>query len=287
MVSHDINRQKNGFLLMSQMSLGLVLGAAVIAPMSLQAAVWSVEELAVVDLVNQQRSYHELDPVYTNEALHDSAQRHSQSMADYNYFEHVTLAGPNTGERPGERIQDSGYDVNTWGENIAAGQGANGSSRAGYLDAAHEVMYGTDDFEQINNYFTAQFDVTATGWEDLGDGISTDNWNDWYGEIGSGWMGSEGHRNNILNSSFTHLGVGYVWDDSDANISAENFIMTNPNIWAGGEFPYPLYTYWTQHFASGELVSEPAPVPLPAVVWLMGSGLIGMMWVGRKPLKAA
>jgi uncharacterized protein YkwD len=287
MVSHDKNRQKKGLSFITQVSLGLVLGAAVMAPMSLQAAVWLPEELAVVDLVNQQRSYHNLDPVYINEALHDSALRHSQSMADYNYFEHVTLAGPYAGETPYQRIRDSGYDVNFWGENIAAGQGSNGSIRAGYLDAAHEVMYGTDDFDQINNYFTAQFNVSATDWDDLGEGITTDNWNEWYGEVGSGWMGSRGHRNNILSDNFTHLGVGYVWDESDANISADNFIMTNPEIWAGGEFPYPLYTYWTQHFASGELVAEPAPVPLPAVVWLMGSGLIGMMWVGRKPLKTA
>ncbi|MEJ2619986.1 MAG: CAP domain-containing protein [Candidatus Thiodiazotropha sp.] len=255
--------------------------------MSLQAAVWSAEELVVVDLVNQQRSYFGLDPVYMNDDLHTSAQRQSQSMADYNYFDHVTLAGPYTGEKPGERIRDSGYDVNSWGENIAAGQGANSGIQAGYLDAAHEVMYGTDNFAEINSYFTSNFNVSATDWGDLGEGITTENWNDWYGVVGSGWMGSEGHRNNILNGGFTHLGVGYVWDESDANISAENFIMTNPDIWPDGEFPYPLYSYWTQHFASGELVAEPAPVPLPAVVWLMGSGLIGMMWVGRKPLKEA
>jgi uncharacterized protein YkwD len=286
MVSHDINQQKNGFSFIPKMSL--VLGTVVIVPMSLQAAVWSPEELAVVDLVNQQRSYHNLNPVHINEELHDSAQRHSQSMAEYNYFGHVTLAGPYTGESPGQRIRDSGYDVNAWGENIAAGQGANGGIRAGHLDAAHEVMYGTDEFDEINNYFTSHFDVSATGWDDLGEGITSDAWDDWFSQAGSGWMGSKGHRNNILNGTFTHLGVGYVWDESDANISADNFIMTNPNIWPDGEFPYPLYSYWTQHFASGELVVDPAlVVPLPAVVWLMGSGLIGMMWVGRKPLKAA
>jgi uncharacterized protein YkwD len=287
MISHEKNQLIRGFSFIPRVSLGLVLGAGLVAPMSLQAATWISEELLVVELVNQQRSYHNLEPIYANQQLHDSALRNSQSMADYNYFDHVTLAGPYTGETPSQRIRDSGYNVNYWGENIAAGQGAYQGNRSGDVDAAHEVMYGTDDFDEINNFFAANSGVSATGWDDLGDGISVDDWDDWYGEVGSGWMGSEGHRNNILSSNFTHLGPGYVWDESAVDISAENFIMTNPAIWSGGEFPYPLYSYWTQHFASGEPVVDPSPVPIPAVFWLMGSGLIGMMWAGRKPAETA
>ena len=33
-------------------------------------------------------------------------------------------------------------------------------------------------------------------------------------EVVNGWMNSAGHRANILNSSFTHIGVGYVKDGS-------------------------------------------------------------------------
>lgn len=37
-----------------------------------------------------------------------------------------------------------------------------------------------------------------------------------------GWMNSSGHRANILNSSFTHIGVGYV---KDGNYWTQMFIM--------------------------------------------------------------
>jgi uncharacterized protein YkwD len=37
----------------------------------------------------------------------------------------------------------------------------------------------------------------------------------------NGWMNSEGHRKNILNSSFTEIGVGYV---SNGNYWTQMFI---------------------------------------------------------------
>lgn len=40
-------------------------------------------------------------------------------------------------------------------------------------------------------------------------------------EVVNAWMNSEGHRANILNSSFTHIGVGYV---SNGNIWTQQFI---------------------------------------------------------------
>jgi uncharacterized protein YkwD len=66
------------------------------------------------------------------------------------------------GSDMGSRVQDTGYQYSTAGENVAAG----------YPDA-EAVM--------------------------------------------AGWMGSDGHRENILNPSFEHLGVGYsVGDDGNA-----------------------------------------------------------------------
>jgi len=48
-------------------------------------------------------------------------------------------------------------------------------------------------------------------------------------DVMAGWMGSDGHRANILNCNFTEIGVGYVYSASD-----------------GGEAPY--HHYWTQVF---------------------------------------
>ncbi|MGL4879776.1 MAG: CAP domain-containing protein, partial [Waterburya sp.] len=39
----------------------------------------------------------------------------------------------------------------------------------------------------------------------------------------AGWMGSEGHRANILNASFEELGVGYGTSDDGTSYWTQNF----------------------------------------------------------------
>jgi uncharacterized protein YkwD len=263
----------------SCVALGLALGFSG----SLFAATWSAEELAVVEMVNLQRGFHSLGSVQMDERLHNAALSYSQSMADYNYFGHTTLAGPDIGSTPGERIREAGYDYNRYGENIAAGQGRAAPSYttpSPAIDAAHDVMYGTEDFNEINNFFTANYSITASGWETLGLGVSGDEWDAWYtAQNGSGgWMGSAGHRNTILNGLLDDIGVGYVFEADDQ----APILLDGGNI-----YERPLYTYWTQEFASGDSL-EPSPVPLPAAFWLLGSGLLGLIAVGRrKPLNAS
>ncbi|MEJ2612064.1 MAG: VPLPA-CTERM sorting domain-containing protein [Candidatus Thiodiazotropha sp.] len=276
----------------------LLLGVSLVTPLGAGAATWAAQELAVFDMVNQQRGFYGLNSVQMDNRLHDSAVGYSQSMADNNFFDHTALAGPNAGSTPGDRISAAGYQFTSWGENIAAGQGRSSPSFSAESDpiaAAHDVMYGTEFFSEINDFFAANSanHVSATGWDDLGDGLTGDDWNDWYKSRGGhgGWMGSEGHRNTILNGSYNDLGVGYVWDASD-----EGGVLLN-----GGEtVDVPLHSYWTQHFASGDSVvsiaspspslteapsshaPSPSPVPLPAAFWLLGSGLMSLVLVGRK-----
>jgi uncharacterized protein YkwD len=257
---------------------GFVLGVTLIIPFGANAAVWSSEELFVVDMVNLQRGFHGLDSVQRDERLHNSALGHSQSMADNGYFSHTTLVGTN-GATPADRMRDAGYNFTRWGENIAAGQGRAApdfTTQSAPVDAAHDVMYGTEDFNQINTFFSDTVGVSATSWDDLGDGLTGDDWDLWQDEADGhgGWMGSRSHRTAILNGIFDDLGVGYVWDAED----------TAPILLDGDEtFDRPLYSYWTQHFASGDSVVEPpAPVPLPAAIWFLGSGLAGMLLVGRR-----
>jgi len=62
--------------------------------------------------------------------------------------------------------------------------------------------YGSP-FDQMHSFgitFSAAAENIAKGYPDA-DSVMT------------GWMNSEGHRANILNSSFTHLGVGYAVDE--------------------------------------------------------------------------
>ncbi len=43
-------------------------------------------------------------------------------------------------------------------------------------------------------------------------------------EVVSGWMNSAGHRKNILNSNFTHIGVGYAVDSNGRKYWTQMFI---------------------------------------------------------------
>jgi uncharacterized protein YkwD len=54
-------------------------------------------------------------------------------------------------------------------------------------------------------------------------------------EVVAGWMQSDGHRKNILNCSYVHTGVGYVFQSDDAPLAGES---------------WPFFRYWTQVFAA-------------------------------------
>ncbi len=73
-------------------------------------------------------------------------------------------------------------------------------------------------------------------------------------QVVQGWINSPGHRANLLNASFTELGVGYYFLANDTG-------STNYN------------TYWTQVFGSGDTnpasnlpTPSPAPSPSPSPV---------------------
>ncbi|MFQ3661039.1 MAG: CAP domain-containing protein [Chloroflexaceae bacterium] len=51
----------------------------------------------------------------------------------------------------------------------------------------------------------------------------------------AGWMRSSGHRQNILNCRYVHVGIGYVYQADDAPL---------PGV------QYPYYHYWTQVFGA-------------------------------------
>lgn len=82
---------------------------------------------------------------------------------------------------------------------------------------------------QINNYFDhnsptygSPFDMMRaygidyrSAGENIAKGQQTPE------EVVNAWMNSEGHRANILNSSFTHIGVGYI---EQGNIWTQQFI---------------------------------------------------------------
>lgn len=71
--------------------------------------------------------------------------------------------------------------------------------------------YGSP-FDMMDQF---QIDYTSAG-ENIAKGQPTPE------EVVDAWMNSEGHRENILNGSFTHIGVGYL---DDGNVWTQQFIQ--------------------------------------------------------------
>ena len=72
----------------------------------------------VVQLTNEFRAKNGLHPLAFNGELTEAAQDHVNDMAHQDFFNHTGLDG----SKPWDRAEDAGYDYQTVGENIAAGQ---------------------------------------------------------------------------------------------------------------------------------------------------------------------
>ncbi|NNM33675.1 MAG: CAP domain-containing protein [Gemmatimonadetes bacterium] len=73
---------------------------------------------AVLQLVNDIRIDHGVEPLQLDLRLAVSAQTHSEDMTANNFMSHTGSDGSN----PGERMTAAGYPWNGWSENVAAGQ---------------------------------------------------------------------------------------------------------------------------------------------------------------------
>jgi uncharacterized protein YkwD len=269
------------------LSTYLLFTVALAASFDINAAEWTDRETLVFELVNQQRGINNLPPLVQNQALHDSALGHSQSMAANDFFSHTTLAGDN-GSTFVERVSAVGHTNWTYGgENIAAGHGRTYDDPGPAVemepeDAARSVMYGTADRAQLNDFFFTDPQDNWSGWDEVGAGISGADWNAWHNhrrettndQRDGGWMGSEGHRENILSVLYDEIGVGYFWEPGDVATDLDP-ILTDEEL---DPITFPLHTYWTQDFTGDAVV---APVPLPGAFWLLGSALVGLFAFGR------
>jgi uncharacterized protein YkwD len=215
---------------------------------------WADQEKQVFGLVNLQRHHHGLSDLTADSRLHDAAVLHSRDMAVNDYFDHDSQDGTSFDQR----IVAQNYNYSYCSENIAAG----------YQDA-YTAMYGTNDLERLSDFDVTLGNDGFKNWNEVGQGWSDADWEawdrvipqGWYGPKGvgfGGWMGSEGHRENILSLLATDIGVGYYYlspDPGDRN----------------------AYHYWTQDFASG----DSAAVPIPPAILLFGTGLAGLVGIRR------
>jgi uncharacterized protein YkwD len=98
-------------------------------------------EQEVLELVNERRTsgascageiQPPTHPLVMDPALQCAARLHSKDMADRDFFSHDNPSG----DDPGERIEDAGFDGNATGENIAGGSGTAQAVVDQWMDSA-------------------------------------------------------------------------------------------------------------------------------------------------------
>jgi len=87
-------------------------------PSPTPAAPSTVDNLSFAGLLNNVRVANSASPVTFDARLGTAAQTHANDMLANNYFSHTGL----NGSSPGDRITATGYNWQTYGENIAQGQ---------------------------------------------------------------------------------------------------------------------------------------------------------------------
>jgi uncharacterized protein YkwD len=153
-----------------------------------------VIELLVHKFTNEQRVMNGLDPVKFDFEISDIARLHSNDMSNQNYFAHENLDGFDASDR----ARDAGYRCFKWIGNSY------------YLGLSENIFRG-------NLYDSMQL---------LGEVPVSYNWltNEEISHIAvDGWMNSEGHRKNILNSNFDQEGIGVFIDYKDRVYVTQNF----------------------------------------------------------------
>jgi uncharacterized protein YkwD len=87
-------------------------------------------------------------------------------------------------------------------------------SRNGSLDAAADVRSSeiAVQFSHTRPNGTDCFSVFPSGYTAMGENIAQGQVN--AQDVMNAWMGSEGHKANILNASFTQIGISCYYDGS-------------------------------------------------------------------------
>jgi uncharacterized protein YkwD len=91
---------------------------------SADADSYDTEELQFLELINGYREENGLRPLTLSDTLAVAAERHSEDMARYSFFAHITAESSyyQAGDEPWDRMEAEGYDYDTYkGENIAVG----------------------------------------------------------------------------------------------------------------------------------------------------------------------
>lgn len=172
--------------------------AAAFAPRSAQPT-FTAREIAdaVHERVQLLRARHDLPEVAWSDTLGAVARRHSADMAARDYFSHITPEGLT----PTERAARMSYVCRkTDGDMISTGVGENLFSTGLYSS----VRTVTEGGETTRTYAWKRLDEIAH-------------------DVVDGWMGSPGHRANLLEPRYNREGIGVVVTDGDRVLVTQLF----------------------------------------------------------------
>jgi uncharacterized protein YkwD len=148
----------------------------------------------LLELVNQARwDNGQLPPLKGSSQLDSSATTHSSNMAVRNFFAHCDL---DTKTNPGDRIAATGYHINSWGENIAAGYSTPEQVMAGWMSSSgHRSNILNTGFREIGiGYVYQSGDQPNVRKDDNRDCNSDGTYN--YG-FGAYWTQNFGRDNSV------------------------------------------------------------------------------------------
>jgi uncharacterized protein YkwD len=209
---------------------------------SITAPVITKPEISITDLeqkihdgINLQRQNQGLSPLIYDSKIADVARAHSLDMATRNYFEHDTPEGVT----PAQRGTDAGYT--TCGDRQAIAD----SNEYNTLSKEFQATGNTDQnmYNQLQVLYTKVNSEISNGmlFEGFAENIEQNNLYDsveyidgvpyyhWLTEdqladsVVQTWMGSEGHRHNILTPAFYSEGIGVAIASDDKVYITEDF----------------------------------------------------------------
>ncbi|MEM7554985.1 MAG: CAP domain-containing protein, partial [Cyanobacteria bacterium P01_A01_bin.84] len=111
----------------------------------------------VLKLTNDFRVKNGRSRLTMNSDLSEAAQDHSEDMAKLDFFSHTGKDG----SKAGDRITDAGYEWNTYGENIAAGQRTPDQVVQGWINSpGHRANMLNPNFKELGvGYFFLKNDT--------------------------------------------------------------------------------------------------------------------------------
>ena len=123
----------------------------------------------VLELTNAERANAGLKPLTLNSQLSQAAEGHSDSMANDDFFSHTGANGSSVGAR----VQDTGYQYSTVGENIAAGQSTAEQVVQGWMNSpGHRA-----------NILNADYTEIGLGYEYLANDTGSVNYNHYWTQV--------------------------------------------------------------------------------------------------------